>query len=337
MSFAIQTFNLSKTFALPKRYRDLLLHPFSKEETIALENVTIQVKKGEMYGLLGPNGAGKTTLIKILCTLVLPTEGTALVNYYDVTKYEKEVKRLIGYVVSDERSFFWRLTGRQNLRFFSALNNLPTEPANKRIREVTELVELEHDIDKPFKNYSSGMKQKLAIARGMLTNAEILFLDEPTRTLDPTAAQNLRKFIKEVIVREQGKTVILATNNMQEAEELCDRIAILRKGKLLICKSIKSLKALFSNNGRYVIKLKENGHDLHRKLQSTIVGAEIVYSRREFSSNGGSVLRVEIETQNSNISEIIRRIVMSGISVEAFGPNGSSLDEIFAKIVEKEI
>ncbi len=334
MSYAIQTKNLGKKFTAGKRYRDLLMNPFKTAQITALQGINIEVNKGEVFGLLGPNGAGKTTLIKILCTLVLPSEGSAFVNGLDVTKREDMVKRLIGYVISEDRSFFWRLTGRENLSFFSALNNLSREESTKRINEVTELVGLSHDIDNPFKNYSSGTKQKLAIARGMLTDPEILFLDEPTRTLDPITTRNLREFIRQIIVKEQRKTVIVATNNMQEAEELCDRIAILRKGRLMLCESVKNAKVAFNGGSRYIIKLKENCHDIHRKLQSHILGAKIVNSSREFSDLSGSVLTVEVETKNGNISEIIKAIVLSGIRVETFSPKRSSLDEIFAKIVE---
>lgn len=333
MSYAVETVNLSKKFSAPRRYRDLVMHPFSRTEVVALQGIDIQVRKGELFGLLGPNGAGKTTLMKILCTLVLPTGGSAFVNSYDVTKNENIVKRSIGYVVSDERSFFWRLTGSQNLRFFSTLNNISTQQASKRINELTELLGLENLIDKPFKDYSSGMKQKLAIARGMLTNPEILFLDEPTTTLDPITTKNLRQFIREVIVKDRKKTVILATNNMQEAEDLCNRIAILGKGKLLICESIEKIKTLYSNNGRYVVKVKNICQNFHHNLRSHVIGAKIVDIHREASFNNDSMVTLEIDTQGDNISEIINHIITSGISIEAFGPKKSPLDEIFAKIV----
>jgi ABC-2 type transport system ATP-binding protein len=332
--YAIETKDLGKKFPVGKGYWDLLMGPFKTTQITALQGINIEVKKGEVFGLLGPNGAGKTTLIKILCTLVLPSEGSALVYGFDVTRHEGVVKQLIGYVISEDRSFFWRLTGRQNLLFFSALQNLSRDYARKRINELTELVGLSNDIDNPFKNYSSGTKQKLALARGMLTDPEILFLDEPTRTLDPITTRKLRAFIREIIVKEQRKTIIIATNNMQEAEELCDRIAVLRKGKLMLCESVKNAKVSFNGNSRYIIELNENCNNIEQKLQSNILGAKIVNSTREFSDLSGSVLTVEIEAENIKISEIVRNLVLAGIRVETFIPKRLSLDEIFAKIVE---
>ncbi len=167
MTYCIETEDLSHRFSVIKSYRDLLLHPFAKKEITALREITVGVRKGELFALLGPNGAGKTTLIKILSTLILPSSGKAFVNGLDVTKHDREVRKKIGYVVADERSFYWRLTGRQNLRFFAALNNLAPGDTAGRIRSLFGLVGLEQDADRMFKDYSSGMRQKLAIARGL--------------------------------------------------------------------------------------------------------------------------------------------------------------------------
>ena len=221
MSYAIETVNIGKTFNLIKSYRDLILHPFQKKKLIALKDINIRVNKGELFGLLGPNGAGKTTLIKILSGLILPNQGNAYVSGYDLARDGKQARRVVGYVVSEERSFYWRLTGRQNLKFFAILNNLSLSEAKYRIDEVIALTGLDDAADRMFKDYSSGMKQKLAIARGLITHPQILLMDEPTKSLDPLAAMNLRRLIKENIVGENKKTVFLATHNLSEAEELC--------------------------------------------------------------------------------------------------------------------
>ena len=336
MPYIIETLNLTKRFPQTKSYLELFMHPFRRKEITALENVTIQVKKGEIFGLLGTNGAGKTTLIKILCTLILPNEGKAFVNGQNVTRNEKEIKQITGYVVSEERSFYWRLTGRQNLAFFATLNNLNGWQAKKRIKEVIELVGLENDIDKIFQTYSSGMKQKLAFARGMLTNPPILFLDEPTRNIDPMAAQNLRRFIKDVIVTEQRKTVIIATNNLNEAEELCDRIAIINRGRLRICESTKLIKRILNQKNIYHIRLRGSFEYLNRKLPSSILNGKIVTLSPDSSSNTAALLTLEIDREKDNISEIIDGIIMSGIDIEAFYPKNFSLDEIFSKIIQRD-
>jgi ABC-2 type transport system ATP-binding protein len=227
--YSIETHNLCKNFPLLKTYSDIVLHPFTKRETVALRNINLKVKQGELFGLLGTNGAGKTTLLKILCTLVLPSSGCALVQGLDVKKQEKKVKRLIGYVISDERSFYWRLTGKQNLLFFAQLNNIPREKIDYLLESVG-LSEL--DANKWFKDYSTGMRKKLAIARGLLTDPDILIMDEPANGLDPLAAMRLQTLIREQLVEKQHKTVIMATHDLQQVEAICDRIAILHKGEV---------------------------------------------------------------------------------------------------------
>lgn len=332
MEYAIQTINLCKEFTITKRYRDFILHPFRNKVATVLDNINLEVRAGETLGLLGPNGAGKTTIIKILSTLILPTRGNAIVGNFDVAKNEAQVRKLIGYVVSEERSFYWRLTGRQNLKFFSTLNNIPTNKAEYRIDELAELVRLKDDIDKPFKNYSSGMKQKLAIARGMLTNPEILFLDEPTRNLDPIASNRYRKFIKNVISHEQGKTVIIATHNMVEAEDLCDRIAIIKKGQLIRCESIDKIKTILNREHVYIFKVRGACKNIMEKLQPFIGAATIIDPIIESESETHTILKSKI--YNENLSNTIKQLVLAGIDIEAFHPEVYSLDEIFSKLVE---
>ncbi len=334
MALAIETINLTKRFPRIKGYRELLMHPLRRKETTVLEDINIQVERGELFGLLGPNGAGKTTLIKILCTLVLPNEGSAFVNGYNVADHGKEIRRDIGYVISEERSFYWRLTGRQNLKFFATLNNLSARQAARRIEEVVELTGLEDDIDRVFKDYSSGMKQKLAVARGMLTNPQILFLDEPTRMLDPLVTRDLRKFIKEQIVGKEGRTVVLATNNMQEAQELCDRIAIVHRGRIRICDSLDGIRRILNGKDRYVLKLKSPLEHLKRELSNSYFTDKIDRISSESSDANGSAVRVEISSSKDNVSEIIERIVLAGIKIEACYPLEESLDQIFARVVE---
>ncbi len=192
----------------------------------------MKVREGEVLGLLGPNGAGKSTLIKILCTLILPTEGEAYVNGYDVVKEGHRARESLGFITTDERSFYWRLSGRENLQFFATLHNLPQTQVKAKVEELLDVVHLKNRADEPFLNYSAGMKQRMAIARGLLNDPTVLFMDEPTRSLDPGAAKSLRDFIKEHIVGEKGKTVFISTHQLDEAEQLCDRVAILDEGRI---------------------------------------------------------------------------------------------------------
>jgi ABC-2 type transport system ATP-binding protein len=294
LSYSIETHNLTKRFPVAKGYGDLLLHPFKKNEITALSNINIQVKGGELFGLLGSNGAGKTTLIKILCTLVLPTSGKAFVDGLDVTKNGRKVKSIIGYVVSDERSFYWRLTGRQNLRFFAKLNNISKHESEWRIKRLLEFMELTRDADRVFKDYSTGMRQKLAIARGLLTDPEIIFMDEPTRSLDPLTAQNLRRLIKERLVEGEKKTVVFATHNLQEAEELCDQIAIIHKGEVKIAGEVKEIKREFNSDKRYVIRLKAPENGLIKKIHNMPFIKEVTPISNGSLPNG---IQIEIETK----------------------------------------
>jgi len=264
LKYTIETHDLTKRFALQKGFTDFFLHPFRKDEVTAVEEVNIKIKKGELFGVLGPNGAGKTTLIKMLCTLITPTEGTAYVNGYDIAKDSGKVRESIGFITADERSFYWRLTGRQNLKFFASLHNFYSQDAENRIDNLLSLVGLENRADDRFLSYSSGMKQRMAIARGLLNDPAVLFMDEPTKALDPGAAQNLREFIKERIIKEQRKTVLLSTHHLGEAEQLCDRIMIIDESKIKVIGTMEELKS-----------------DLH-KLNPTLDDVFVHHTGKEF-------------------------------------------------------
>jgi len=335
MSYAIETVNIGKTFNLIKSYRDLILHPFQKKEIIALKDINIRVNKGELFGLLGPNGAGKTTLIKILSGLILPNQGNAYVSGYDLARDGKRARRMVGYVVSEERSFYWRLTGRQNLKFFAILNNLFSSEAKYRIDEVIALTGLDDAADRMFKDYSTGMKQKLAIARGLITHPQILLMDEPTRSLDPSAAMNLRRLIKEKIVGEDRKTVFLATHNLSEAEDLCHRIAIISHGEVKACGTLEEIRGLLDTTKRYFIELRNLPDGLANKLQNLPFAGKVVYSQLHPSSNNNTGIEITVK-ENSDISEVIECIVSSGGKVVSCFPQEISLSEIFSQVVEKE-
>jgi ABC-2 type transport system ATP-binding protein len=198
----------------------------------AVDNITLQIGENEAFGILGPNGAGKTTLIKMLCTLIKPTEGIASINNFDILKEDNKVRSNIGFISSDDRSFYQRLTGGQNLSFFGNLYNLPAKSIKLKISEILHLVGLEGKDNILYNKYSSGEKQKLSIARALLINPAVLFIDELSRSLDPGSALNLRRFIKDTLIAQQHKTVFLATHDLDEALMLCDRVGIMHKGKI---------------------------------------------------------------------------------------------------------
>lgn len=229
---AIEVVGVKKKYLQPKRYRELVLHPFRKNFVTALDGTSLKVEEGRCFFLLGPNGAGKTTLIKVLATLVLPNEGKARVCGFDVVKEPNGVKKVIGIALNEERSFYWRLTGRQNLEFFAALCGIPRKLQKKRVEQNLKLTGLDRAADSRFNTYSSGMKQMLSLARAMISDARVLFVDEPTRSLDPRAAQKIRKFIREDLVNTHGRTVFWATHNLAEVEDFGQDVAIIDRGKI---------------------------------------------------------------------------------------------------------
>jgi len=281
---AIETRKLTKTFVVQRGLSDLIRRRPAAGGITPVDGVDLLVKRGEVFGILGPNGAGKTTLIKILCTLILPTGGRASVNGYDVKKESGMVRESIGLVTTDERSFYWRLTGRQNLEFFASLHNFYCDDARDMVDELLGVVDLKYAADERFLNYSAGMKQRMAIARGLLNDPAVLFMDEPTRSLDPGAAQSLRDFIKEEIVKERGKTIFISTHNLEEAEELCDRVAIFDDGRIKVVGSPEELKENLGNGSKLSdVFLHYSG----KRFEERGGGGGFRPDRRGFAHRGG--------------------------------------------------
>jgi ABC-2 type transport system ATP-binding protein len=241
--YAIQTISLTKTFkskALGNHYS------FFNRKTIsvnAVDNLNLEVKRGELFGLLGPNGAGKTTLVKMLCTLLPPDGGTALINGYDIVKQQMQVKRSLGTLFSvGERGFFWRLNGYRNLEFFASIYNVPRSKRKERIMEVLRLVGLENNSMQLYQKYSGGMKRRLSLARTLLADPPVILLDEPTTGLDVISARNIRDFAKRA-VEESGKTILYTTHYIEEAAQICNRIGILKQGKIIIIDTPDALRS----------------------------------------------------------------------------------------------
>jgi ABC-2 type transport system ATP-binding protein len=201
-----------------------------REEITAVRGVSFQVERGELFGLLGPNGAGKTSTIKMLTTLLLPTRGSARILGCDVVKEPVAVRRQIGYVAGGDRGLYDRLSGLDNLRYFAELYGVPARDQRNRIGELLELMGLTGRERQRVEGYSRGMRQRLHIARGLLNDPAVLFLDEPTIGLDPVACRDLRRTIADIVAA--GRTVLLTTHYMFEADELCDRIGVITKGEL---------------------------------------------------------------------------------------------------------
>ncbi len=212
-----------------------------RAEVQALRGISFEVERGELFGLLGPNGAGKTTTIKILATLLLPTSGSARVLGFDPARNPGAVRRRIGHVFGGDRGLYDRLSALDNLRYFADLYRVPVREKRRRIAELLELVGLEGRERERVETYSRGMRQRLHIARGLLHDPEVLFLDEPTIGLDPVGAREVRETIGSL--RLQGKTILLTTHYMYEADELCQRMAVIADGAFVAHGTSAQLKA----------------------------------------------------------------------------------------------
>lgn len=240
--FALSVTDLVKDYPRPSRgARSFFLPSWKQGRIRALDGLSFSVRTGSVFGLLGTNGAGKTTLIKVLYGLLHPTSGSALVLGLDPLRSGRGVRSRMGMVLSEERSFYWRLSGRRNLEFFAALHGMDPAPAARRIDELAGILDMREYLDVPFSDYSAGMRQKAAVARALLHDPQVLLMDEPTRSLSPEAAYPLQDFIRDELVAARGKTVLLATQDMGEAERLCDDVAILHRGRLLFLGPLEGL------------------------------------------------------------------------------------------------
>jgi len=219
----------------------------------AVDDVSFDVKKGEIFGLLGPNGAGKSTTLRILSTLARPTRGTAAIGGYDIVKSDTEVRKLIG-IVSEKMIMYDRLTARENLWFFGSLFEIPSDVLTRRIDELLELVQLTKWKNSLVGTFSTGMRQRMNVVRALLNMPRVLFLDEPTLGLDPQSSVEIREFVKK-LNRENGTTIIVTTHTMVDADMLCDRIAIIDHGKVVALDTSTNLKKLISGGDSTILKL----------------------------------------------------------------------------------
>ncbi len=231
MGFAIETHNLTKVFK--KSWN---------AGTRALDGVILTVQAGSVLAILGPNGAGKTTLLRILAGLALPSAGSVKICGLDIIQEDGRARGLVGVSLGDDRSLYARLSGRRNLHFFAALHGLSRQAAMQRVDELGNILEI--PLDQSIQASSSGIRQRVLIARALLHDPSVLLLDEPTKSLDPASARGLRGFIRETLVGHLGKTVLVATHNLPEAETLGDEIAIMQHGRIRACGTLVALRGI---------------------------------------------------------------------------------------------
>ena len=229
---AIDVQNLKKYFPPASAGWRAFLQPFVRATHCALAGVSFSVEPGECVAIMGPNGAGKSTLFRILATLILPTEGRAAINGFDVLAQAQGTRRQFGYHTGGDEGFYTRLTGRANLAFFAAMNNLSANEIAARIAAVSEQIGISEALDAQVRTLSTGMTHRLGLARAILHEPPVLLLDEPTRSLDPLAASDFRRLLKEDLVKKHGTTLLFSSHSAAEVEEIADRVVLLEKGRV---------------------------------------------------------------------------------------------------------
>ena len=293
---------------------------FRKREParIALDGLDLTIEDGELLGLLGPNGAGKTTLVKILSTVLLPTAGTARIFGHDVVDETATVRPLLGIVLGGERGLYGRLTARQNLRYWAALYKVPAAAGRRRADALLERVGLAERADEPVERFSRGMKQRLHLARGLIGDPRVLFLDEPTTGMDPVAARQFRSLVGEL--RGEGRTILLTTHDMAEAEALCDRVALLDRGRLLAVETPRVLSGWITDIERIDV---EGAPD---RLAADLLALPGV---ADVSVTGDGCLRIRIATRQATPA-VLRRVVEAG--VQSIRTSLPSLEEVYVHV-----
>ncbi len=307
--------NAIRTKDLTKRFGDV----------VAVDQVSLEIESGELFGMLGPNGAGKTTLAKVLSTLLKPTSGYAEVWGNDVTVKQDAVRRCIGVVFQDP-SVDDKLTGRENLDFHARMYGISREVREKRIAEVLDLVDLTEKADIQLEAYSGGMQRRLEIARGLMHHPKVLFLDEPTLGLDVQTRRHIWEYVEE-LNRREGVTVFLMTHYMEEADYLCNRIAIIDRGKIIALDTPQNLKHMV---GADVISIQADGR---AGLEKLLRGFGWV----EWVTEENGVIDVGVKNGETRVPEIVLTAHQAGMTIKSISVREPDLEDVFLKFTGKKI
>jgi len=328
---AIRTDALTRTYTKPRRRRWWWSKkPTTTEPTefVALNGVSLEVHPGELFGLLGPNGAGKTTLIKILTTLLAPSAGTAFVDDLDVTADAAKIRPLINMVSGGESSGYGILNVRENLWLFARIYGVPTALAHERIDKMLDVVGLTDKAKSRVSHLSTGQRQKMNFCRGFITDPKILFLDEPTLGLDVTSARAIRAFIKEWMRERPERTLLLTTHYMAEADELCDRLAIIDQGKVLACDTPANLKRRVQKYPLYELTLAPGATDDWSHLEK-LAG---VHQSKATTTPTTVELKVSL-LEESAIGTVVQSLVTSGNRILSLKKVEPTLEDVFIELV----
>lgn len=326
MSFAINTRNLTRVYKIRGGKKE------DPKELVAVDGVDLEIHPGELFGLLGPNGAGKTTLIKILTTLLAPTNGVAYVAGYDVAKEPHKVRPFINMVSGGESSGYGLLTVRENLWMFSQFYGIPSDTANKRIKELLAIVGLQDRINTKSSDLSTGLRQKMNIVRGFMTDPQVLFLDEPTLGLDVGASREVRRFVRQWVDDHHDRTILLTTHYMAEADELCDRVAIINKGKVLACDTPASLKRRLQHEAIFRLEVSPlNNFDINNILSIPEVRSVVHRDQGEYS-----VLEM-ILAQDDTLGAVINLLTTANIHIFNLQSRVPTLEDVFVDLVGRSM
>jgi len=294
-----------------------------RERRVVLDRIDLTIPRGCVFGLLGQNGAGKTTLLKLMSTLLLPDRGEIFVDGVDAAADSMEVKRRIGLCTSDERAFYYRLSARANLAFFAILAGLPRRRVKKRVMEVAEVVDIANSLDYEVRTFSTGMRQRLAVARAILADPDVLFFDEPTRAVDPVHTEAIRSLIRDRLARELKKTVVLSTNVLAEAWSTCDTVVILSNGRIVAEGTPLELRNRFVGRRRYAVSLDRPDEKLVERLRA-VAGVGAIENMV-----GEPGLIVDIEQRDRNLTSLLGVLGGNGVTIRGFRPLDEESFDVF--------
>jgi ABC-2 type transport system ATP-binding protein len=321
---------LTKRFAVQRSWREVARAPFASPRATAVDAVSFTVAEGEVFGLLGQNGAGKTTLFKMLSTLLLADSGRAKVGGHDVAEAPAQVRALVAPVIANERTLSWRLSARENLRLHAALMGMRGSAARAEEARVLDITGLHDTGEKMVGTFSTGMKQRLLIARALLGRPRVLLLDEPTRSLDPISARDFRRFLRETVVAAEGCTVLLATHDADEVWDLCDRVAVLEDGKLLAVDRTTTLRDR-SGGDRHRLWIPAGCADAARAASG--LGLEAVDGVTE---PGWEAYECVLPGGADGSAAALGRLSAAGIAVARFERTEPSLADLIERVVSTE-
>ncbi len=303
----------------------------------ALKGITLRIKTGEIFGILGPNGAGKTTLIKILCTLVLYDEGEVYVNGHDPRKEVGEVLKNLQAVLPESRGFNWRLTGKQNLEFYALLYGLSDSEARERVNYLLDFTGLTARADDGIQRYSTGMQRRLLLCRALLRDTPIIVFDEPTSGLDPASALEFRRMIIDRLAKEEGKTVLLSTHNLQEAQELCDRIAIMERGKIIASDTPDNVRHLVIEDRMLKVAVSGATSDSQESLIRDLEANKGVHNVSSELGTTGDLQSLSMRVDKElDLTDVLRLLSGSGLVIRSVNTEEPTLEEAFNLITGRD-